>query len=377
MSKAILITGATGSIGAKLVSTILKGDSDTRVILLVRGNCEAEARTRVEGSLRIVSPELKTSQYNGRIDIVTGDITRANLGVSNSTYERLLSEVTDIVHSAAATGFLTPLASAREINLGGTKNVMTFAAQAADRGRLHGVAHISTAYVNSSCKSTIYENTFASRCSFLHSYDQTKWEAEHYVRKLMSSLPIAIFRPSVVVGDSHTGRTSAFNVLYTPLRFICQGQVSVLPGCPDVKLDVVSSDYVADVIHHIFVKKSGGIGNTYQIVAGVEKSLTIDEIVGRTLDFAAAFRGRADMQPVRWLSPELFDSLCGDKANRLVRMIKIFQPYMSRHLRFDNTNTQSALEGSGIALKHLADYFDTIIGYCLTSNWGRSERRAA
>lgn len=377
MSKNILITGATGSIGAKLVATILRGDTTTRVILLVRGESEAKALARVQGSLKIVSPELATSDFSGRIGIVTGDITRNKLGVSDSTYGRLTSEVTDIIHSAAATGFLTPLESAREINLGGTRNVMTFAARAADRGRLRAIAHVSTAYVNSNCQQTIYEHTFSERCEFLHSYDQTKWEAEQYVRGLMSSLPIVIFRPSVVVGDSHTGRTSAFNVLYTPLRFICQGQVSVLPGYPDVKLDVVSSDYVADVIHHIFVRKSDGIGNTYQIVAGPDKSLTIDEIVKRTLNHAAAHLGRTDLAPVRWLPPARFDSLCGDSSNRLVRMIKIFQPYMSRHLRFDNTHTQTALRGSGIELRHLAEYFDTIIGYCLASNWGRRERQAA
>ncbi|UCD64667.1 MAG: SDR family oxidoreductase [Candidatus Zixiibacteriota bacterium] len=380
MSKVVFMTGATGNIGAKLVSAILAGDDSCRLILLVRANSAEHARARVKSSVTVVSPEFPFDRYSRRISVLPGDITHDDLGFSGSLYNEVASQVTDIIHSAAATGFLLPVEAARRINLGGTINVMNLARKAADKGQLRGVAHVSTAFVNTGNGRPIGEEDFLVRRDFLHGYDQTKWEAERYIRSAMSWLPVTVFRPSVIVGDSNTGCTSAFNVLYTPLRLICHGQIDTLPAEPEVRLDVVPSDYVADAIHHIFIRKGKCSGRTFHITAGGDKSLTIGQIIDGTLNLAAKYYPRSCANGVRFVAPSLFDAAFGGGGNgnnRIFRMIKVFEPYMTRQMIFDDSGTRAALHGSKIAVKSLSEYFETIVRHCFDTRWGKQVRRAA
>ena len=50
--------------------------------------------------------------------------------------------------------------------------------------------------------------------SFRNAYERSKFEAELMLREEGAHLPLQVLRPSIVVGDSRTGRTSSFNVLY-------------------------------------------------------------------------------------------------------------------------------------------------------------------
>ena len=64
-------------------------------------------------------------------------------------------------------------------------------------------------------------------------------------------LPFTILRPSIVVGDRNSGWTSAFNVLYWPLRALARGLFPAVPATPSAPVDVVSIDYVADGIYEL------------------------------------------------------------------------------------------------------------------------------
>jgi len=105
---------------------------------------------------------------------------------------------------------------------------MHFARQVGEHGRLEKIAHISTAYVCGDREGAIYENDNSTKCHFSNNYEQSKWEAECHVGRFYPDMPVVIFRPSIVVGDSSTGRLNLFNVLYTPLRFVCRGDLPVL-----------------------------------------------------------------------------------------------------------------------------------------------------
>ena len=62
-------------------------------------------------------------------------------------------------------------------------------------------------------------------------------------------LPVTVLRPSIVVGDQRSGWTSAFNVLYWPLRAFARGLLRSVPALPSSPVDVVSVDYVADAVY--------------------------------------------------------------------------------------------------------------------------------
>lgn len=378
MTETIFITGATGNIGAKLVVRLLETDSDRRLILLVRGASPAKARERLEDVLKITDPDLPESCIR-RITVVCGDITRERFGLSEEEYNILACGITHIIHSAALTKFNVPLAEAREVNVAGTATVMRFAQHVRRLGTLKGVAHFSTSFVCGRKEGMFREDDPGDGQDFSNSYELTKWEAECLVRDLMSELPIAIFRPSIVVGDSHTGRTIHFNVLYTPLRYIMAGQVRGLPCSPRALLDVVAVDYVVDAVRHIFLTGQSS-GKTYHLVASRRTSCTVDEIVSHALNRASRMVNRDDAPAIRYLSQDEFESHfkgCQRREKLMCEMLRVFEPYINSRVAFADTNTAAALDGTGISPQPLTDYVDNLLDYCFCTNWGRRLKMAA
>jgi thioester reductase-like protein len=380
MVNTVFVTGATGNIGGKIVAHILQDDALTQLVLLVRGHSNSEARRRVEDVLHTLHPEIDLVEARRRIRVVSGDITVTGLSLPQSTREELATMVTHIIHAAATTQFQLPWRKAHLVNYAGTRNVMAFARQAQQMGRLKGIAHISTAYVCGKREGKIYEEDTWSRHPFSNSYEHTKWEAEEFVRSLMSELPVIIFRPSIVVGDSNTGRTISFNVLYPPLRWIHEGMLTALPCHPDIPLDIVPVDFVSHAIHHILLRKEQCPVKTYHIVAGAEKSVTVGEVVRRAVAYfnsapIGPFPVRVKFkpsQPHEGASPRI-----AGKERRRLQLVKVYEPYICVPRYFDNTHTLAALQGTSISVPSFSSYFDNILRYSFAMHWGKRVKEAA
>ena len=127
----------------------------------------------------------------------------------------------------------------------------------------------------------ITEGTFRERQldagqEFRNTYEQTKWEAEHVVNEA-SDLDPVIARPSIVMGESESGWTPAFNVLYWPIRAFSRGLFTEVPARPEALVDVVPVDYVADALVHLLEdSSSSGVVN---LVSGRE-ACTVEQLVG-------------------------------------------------------------------------------------------------
>lgn len=378
MNKIVFLTGATGLVGGNLIPRILKDPNAIRLILLVRGSSDREAEQRVNEMLGTLSPEIENDQAKRRIQVVCGDITLDKLGLAENLYNRLAEEVTHVIHSAATVQFQLPLECARLVNCTGTENVMTLAHCAQKTGHLKQVAYVSTAYVAGDREGLILETELDYGQQFSNTYERTKLEAEKIVHRWMSELPITIFRPSIIVGNSQTGRTTAFNVLYPPLKLIQRDLIRVLPGSENTPLDVVPVDFVADTIDHIFLKTEQGIGKTYHLTAGEENSTTAGEVVDSAVDYFNKAGGnlhRVQFMPVeRYHKAER--SLLGHER-RIWQAMERYESYISVNRMFDNGNACSALRGSEITAPDFGTYFHAILGYCLQTDWGKRLKVAA
>jgi thioester reductase-like protein len=356
----VLLTGTTGFVGMELLVRYLER-SQRRVVTLVRAPDDQAAQARIEAVLaNLFGP--RASRHRGRVQAYAADLTEAGLGLAPELRGALAERVTTIVHSAASVSFSLALREARAINVQGTRRVLEFAECAQSRGGLDRYAHISTAYVAGTHAGRFAERDLDLGQAFHNSYERSKFEAEQLVRS-RRDLPSTILRPSIVVGDRSSGWTSAFNVLYWPLRAFARGLFTAVPAIPTAPVDVVSVDYVADAVHAL-CESDGGIGETYHLTAGAGAS-TIGEI--------AQLASRYFRRPLpRVLPPAEFAALPrGAVEDSALDASRIYFPYFAIDTVFDQAATQARLEPQGIRVTPLREYMERLLDFATRSRWGK------
>ena len=266
-SETIFLTGFPGFIAERLVKRLAK--PDTQFFLLVQPQF-IEKATR---DINRISNETGTPLEN--FAVIEGDITGENLGISAEDLETVRAETTDVFHLAAIYDLGVEREPAFLVNVKGTKNVNEFAKSVPNLRRYN---YISTCYVAGKRMGEIREDELAHDAGFRNFYEETKYLAETEVENLKSELPITIFRPSVVVGDSNTGETAKYDGIYCVI-FYLKKFPSLLRivnvGNKDVRLNLVPVDFVVEGIAALS-KDPAAIGKT--IALADSAPLTTEEI---------------------------------------------------------------------------------------------------
>lgn len=341
----VLITGATGFVGMELLVRILE-QTDRDVIALVRACDNEAAQGRIDEVLEMLLAPGERPRH-GRVRAQAADLTSPGLGLSAMARERLVGSIGAVVHCAASISFTLELEDARQINVDGTREILALAKEACDDGTLDRFVHVSTAYVAGERDGCVSEGDGDVGQSFRNTYERTKLEAEELVRA--SGVPAAILRPSVIVGDSVTGWTPAFNVIYFPLQAFARGLFPNVPGDADARLDIVPVDTVADALLELLCGPV--LEGNFHVVAG-DTAPTNTELA--TL---AAEAFDAD--------PPVFVEL-GEDPSAEVRAGALV-PYFSVRCWFDAERGRSI----GATPPPLADYFPRLMRYAAEARWGK------
>jgi long-chain acyl-CoA synthetase len=362
--KGIFLTGATGFLGGEVLARLLEREQAT-VYALVRAPGDAAARERLDGIL--VSLFGAAEPWRGRVVAVPGDVTESGLGLEFATRERLAKRVGRIIHCAASVSFTLPERQAQEINVDGTRRVLELGRLCSRRGGLEHLVHVSTAYVAGTHAGEFGEDDLDVGQSFRNSYERSKYEAELLVRERAGELPAQIVRPSIVVGDSRSGWTNAFNVVYGPLRAFSAGVLTAIPARRSAPVDVVPVDYVADAI----LALAGRPGTTHHLTAGPRAS-SISELI----ELGSAYTGRRAPLVV---PPALYRSTLHQvlvrrgsaRRRKVLRASEALFPYFAMRVRFDDSRARAALAPHGIEAPALGDYFTRLMDFAEGANWGR------
>jgi NAD(P)-dependent dehydrogenase (short-subunit alcohol dehydrogenase family) len=354
-----LVTGATGFIGRNLVDRLLKREGT--IYALVR----AGSRGRLE--------ELRTGwgADGARVVPIAGDLSQPGLGISEEDLLTLRGSVDHFFHVAAIYD-LEADAEAQEVaNVEGTRHAVELAG-AIEAGCFHQVSSIAAAGLYDG----VWTESMFDEAERLdaHPYYRTKHESERVVREECRR-PWRVYRPGIVVGDSRTGEIDKVDGPYYFFKTL-QRMRRVLPswlptvGVEGGRINIVPVDYVADALDHI-AHEPGLDGQAFSLTDPNPKT------VGQLLNL---FAKEADAPRAAYrLGPEVTEP-----ASNLVRTgLRLLPParrvtrralrevgipaeafnWINYPTRFDSSNAQAALEGSGISVPPLDTYADRIWDY--------------
>ena len=254
--ESIFLTGFPGFIAGRLVERLAK--PETQFFLLVQPQLVERAMEEIEQIAEFTNTPLESYV------IVEGDITEPQLGIPAADLETIQFETTDVFHLAAAYDLAVPKDVAFSVNLQGTKNVNDLVCSIKNLRRYN---YISTCYVAGKREGVIQESDLEHKAGFRNFYEETKYLAELEVERLKSHLPVTIYRPSVVVGDSVTGETAKYDGIYYLIHYLRKAPSLlrvVNVGNNDVRLNLVPVDFVVEAIAAL-ARDNSAIGKTIAI----------------------------------------------------------------------------------------------------------------
>ena len=357
----VFLTGATGFVGMEVLVRYLERGSRP-VTCLVRAESDEAARARLD---RILDQLIANGAelFAHRVEAVAGEMTEDDLGLSSELRERLAVETTTVIHCAANVAFDQTLEGARTVNVGGTRRMLEFATLAQERGGLHRYAQVSTAYVAGMHTGRFTEDDLDVGQEFRNTYEQSKFESEKLIREQAGHLPWIVLRPSIIVGDQSSGWTSAFNVMYWPLRALSTGLFRAVPAMPESPLDIVSIDYVADAIYELAECPQDSAHKTFLLTAS-EDATNFGEIVS----LASRYFRKPEPEAV---PPSEFNIGPGSLSDAAMEAIRVYFPYFAIATKFDNARTRARLAQAGIHCPPLREYLHRLLDFATKSRWGK------
>jgi thioester reductase-like protein len=328
----VLVTGATGFVGASLVLELLR-TTDDRVTCLVRASTDRDPLDRLRANLGAamegyglgdLAPEVID-----RVGVVVGDLTDPAL----ADLAGELGRVDTIWHSAASLKYQDrDEVEIRATNVSGTADVVALA-QAAGAEDFN---YISTAYVAGDRSGRIYERRVPDGTGHNNQYERSKIDAERLVDE--SGLHHRIFRPSIVIGHSDTfvadSSMGVFGFLKEMSRFVRAFDAADMPPITicagsETSLNFIPVDLVTSSAVEIAEKNS--TDHYFHLTNGHEAPV-VDGIT-----VACELIGLPT--PTFTDDPSTLSAI--DK--RLNRYLDFYLPYIAGERVFDRTATDSVV----------------------------------
>lgn len=382
-AETFVLTGATGFLGSHLLAALLeRGD---RVVVLGRRSDAASLATRIEQLLEWFGLQA----LSNRVETAEVDFMQPLCGLAPDRYRALCARRGRIIHCASDTSFSEQhRRQSIATNVESLVQLIEFA-RSSNAPWFH---YVSTAYAAGTAVSFCPEAPVTA-ATFVNVYEETKARAEREVaaRCRLQGIPFTIIRPSIVYGDSRSGRANRFNALYVHVK----------------ALDCIREIYRKDIHEH------GGRKAT-------ECGISLDDqgVLHLPLRVAVAQRGHVNLIPIDYFvtatlaileraqsgaiyhltsdNPKTLEALAsycetflhlhgieivyGEPISRALtppeamfsRFIEPYLPYLADTRTFERRNTLAATAGLQPP-EFTYDVFARCMAYAVGVNWGKGE----
>ncbi|KAL9051974.1 MAG: hypothetical protein Q9162_005697 [Coniocarpon cinnabarinum] len=314
----ILLTGATGALGAHILSQYRSKPTTQKIYCLVRGADVHSATQRVQKSL--TSREL-TPLYDSdeMVSVLPCKLSKSDLGLSQEQYQQLQQEVTIVIHAAWSVNFRWRLPSFEKDHIAGTRHLVDLALSSQRHTPpsfifCSSIASVSSARPSTATTSlqptTVYErpSTEPLDASPL-GYSRSKWVTESILaraKQCYPSMDVQILRIGQLSGDSVHGIWNTSEAW--PLMLGSMIATGCLPDLKGQSLDWLAVDVAAQGIIECAAASSslGTDGNkengkeaSVRHILNPDRTATWKDLLAWLQKFGEEFEA---IRPVDWIA---------------------------------------------------------------------------
>lgn len=369
--KSIFLTGSTGFLGAYLLLELL-AKTTANVYCLVRSSGVESASCllhRIEKNLEFYS--LWQENFASRIIPIVGDLSLPLLGIYPEKFNQLAGEIDVIYHNGAWVNSACPYSTLEATNVLGTQEVLRLASLRQTKP-VHFVSTIAVFF--SQAYSQILEITeteIPSLSALQGGYKQSKAVAEHLVIEAKErGLPVCIYRPSRISGDSKTGvNGNAQDFFWRLLKGCIQlGKVPAL----ETGTNLVPVDFVSQAIVSLSQQEQS-FGKAFNLLNS--QPLSWEKLFAEIQTFGYAVEKVSDGELLKEVEKYVAQNPADELYSSLLLFLSDGETLKTKKPRFNNSNTTEELTKAAIACppidkKLLATYISYFqkSGYFSTSS---------
>ena len=356
----VLVTGFPSFYARKMVEEILVAEPRALVYLIVLKKFELEAQAELEALPR---------DQRERVVVFEGDAAAMDLGLSGAEFRQLTRDIDRIHHLAHVSYVGVDRKTAEALNVVGTAEVLELGRAAESLRSL--VLH-STAMVSGDRTGVVYEDELDCGQAYRSVVEETRMRAEVIARRAMREVPVAVVRPTTLVGDSGTGETGRFDGPYLLVLLIVATPAEIavpLPAKGDASLNIVPIDFVVRAAHAIGRHPSAP-GKTFHLADPHPLSAR------RVFELVARAGGRRASRG--YIPSNLAKALLRTPGiERFVRSPRAFVEQLASAVRYDTRNADQLLAATDIRCPPFESYVDHLVAAVQERIRSRRERREA
>ena len=324
---------------------LVRSSDRTLVHAIVNAKQQGEARAALDAL---------TLDQRRRVNLVEGDAAAMDFGLSGAELRSLTGEIDRIHHLPQVSYLGADRKVAETVNIAGARELLEVARACTS---LKCVVFHSSAHVSGDRTGVVLEGELDKGQEFRNVVEETFARGEKMMRAAMSKLPIAVVRPTIVVGDSQTGEVDHFDGPYFLILLIVTSPSDFpipLPARPDAPLHLVPVDYYVRATCAIG-RDPRAAGRTFHV--GDPAPLTVK----RVFELVAAAGGR---RSPGFIPANLTKALLRTPGiDRLAKSPRAFIDALATPVTYSFANTAELLVDTDLRCPSLESYVEGLVAY--------------